>query len=127
MLTFPPTVLQIDTPIVGYYSRAHPEIAALIGEDWGADHTDNLRHTSTSHNHTISDPGSFYLEVISPELMILWIVEDLRIGKAEALEILSSPLATAYGRLVREDDSVENQERHPSMAHSGASVVPEVI
>ena len=118
---------QMDTPIAGYYSRAHPEIAALIGEDWGADHTDNLRRTSASHDHVISDPGSFYLEVITPELVILWIMEDLQIAKAEALEILSNPLAAAYGRLVLEAPCVEDQEQHSSLAHSRSWVVEEVL
>lgn len=28
----------MDSPIAGYYSRAHPEIDAFTGEDWEADH-----------------------------------------------------------------------------------------
>ena len=117
---------QMDSSIAGYYSRAHPEIAALIGEDWGADHTDNLRRTSASHNHLINDPGSLYLGVIAPELILLWIMDDLQVRKAEGLEILSSPLATAYGRLVLEAECVETQEPHSSLVHSDSWTVEEV-
>ena len=34
---------QMDCPIAGNYSRAHPELGPYVGEDWGADHADNLR------------------------------------------------------------------------------------
>lgn len=109
---------QMDCPIAGYYSRAHPEIEPYVGEDWGADHADNLRRTSLAHGHVITDPGSFYLEVIAPELILLWITEDLQIGRAAAEAILASPVATTYGRLVLEEDSVQNQEPHHSFTHS---------
>lgn len=109
---------QMDTPIAGYYSYAHPEMAGFIGEDWGADHTDNLRRTASAHGEVISDPGSFYLEVIAPELALLWIIEDLQIDKVVANTILSSSLASYYGRLVLEEDCVLRQEEHSSVAHS---------
>ena len=47
-----------------------------------------------AHGHVITDPGSFYLEVIAPELIMLWIMEDLQIGRAAAEAILASPVAT---------------------------------
>ena len=110
---------QVDCPIAGYYSRAHPEIGPYFGEDWGADHADNLRRTAAAQGHIISDPGSFYLEIIAPELISCWIMEDLQIEREAASGILSSPLATAYGRLVLEDEYVQKQEPYDSLAHSG--------
>ena len=109
---------QIDCPIAGYYFRAHPEIAACIAEDWGADHSDNLRRTSASHGDNITDPGSFYLEVIAPELIQLWIMEDLTIDKEAAALIQGSSQASNYGRLVLDAESIRNQDWHYTTAHS---------
>ena len=91
----------------------------MYHRDWNADHADNLRRTAAAHGHIISDPGSFYLEVIAPQLILLWIMEDLQIGHEAASGILSSPVATAYGRLVLEDEYVQKQEVYNSVAHSG--------
>lgn len=109
---------QIDSPLAGYYSRAHPEIASYVGEDWGADHTDNLRRTSASLGQIISDPGSIYLEVIAPEIILLWIMEDLGIDQSAASLIQESPLATDYGRLVLESECINEQSYHITNAHS---------
>ena len=97
---------QIDNPIAGYYSRVHPEVAAYIGEDWGADHTENLRRTATALGQTITNPSPIYLEVIAPELILLWIMEDLGINETDASLIQDSILATHYGRLVLEEETV---------------------
>ena len=108
----------MDNPIAGYYSQAHPEVAAYIGEDWGADHTENLRRTSTSLGQIITDPSAIYLEVIAPELILLWIMEDLRINETDASLIQDSIVATRYGRLVLEDETISKQVWHHTNAHS---------
>ena len=117
---------QMDIAVAGYYSRAHPEIASFIGEDWGADHTNNLRRTSTACGQTITDPGSFYLEVIAPELIQLWIMEDLRVDEGVASQIQRCPHATNYGRLVLETDVVDQQVPHQTNAHSAEQGGPDV-
>jgi len=111
---------QMDHAIAGYYSQAHPEIAAFIGEDWGADHTGNLRRTSLRLGHEITDPGSICIEVIAPELILLWIMEDLSIDRDAAFHILHCTEASDYGRLVLEGECVENQVSHDTNAHSQA-------
>lgn len=109
---------QMDSPNAGYYSRAHPEIASFLQEDWGADHTDNLRRTSIAAGYNITDAGSICLEVIAPELILLWIMEDLAITAEEATHIQQSPLAMEYGRLVLEDECIIKQVSHETKAHS---------
>ena len=108
---------QIDNPIARYYSRAHPEIAAYIGEDWVPDHNHNLSQTAAAMGQTITDPGSIYLEVIAPEIILLWIMEDLRIDQEDASRIQQSPQATDYGRLVLEPDCIAQQAVHQTNAH----------
>ena len=108
---------QMDNPIAGYDSQAHPEVAAYIGEDWGADHTENLRRTSTSLGQIITDPSAIYLEVIAPELILLWIMEDLRINETDASLIQDSIVATRYRRLVLEDETISEQVWHYTNAH----------
>ena len=109
---------QIDNPIAGYYSRAHPEVATYIGEDWGADHTENLRRRATALGQTITNPSPIYLEVIAPELILLWIMEDLRINETDASLIQDSILATHHGRLVLEEETVSAQVWHHTNADS---------
>ena len=111
---------QINNPIAGYYSRAHPEIGAFFGEDWGADHTLTLRKTSAAFGHTITDPAAIFLEVIAPELIHHWIMEDLTVDGEVASAIQLRPEATNYGRLVLESECVKQQVPHNTKAHSAA-------
>lgn len=112
------TKRQIDSPLAGYYSQAHPETASYVGVGWGADHTDDLRRTSASLGQTISDLSSIYLEVIAPDIILLWIMKDLDIDQTAASLIQESPLATDYGRLVLESDCINEQSYHITNAHS---------
>ena len=116
----------MDIAVAGYYSRAHPEIASFIRKDWGADHINNLRRTSTACGQTITGPCSFYLEVIAPELIHLWIMEDLGVDEGVASEIQHCPHATNYGRLVLETDVIDQQVLHQTNAHSSDQGGPNV-
>ena len=73
--------------------HAHFEIASFLQEDWGAGHNDNFQWTSIAAGYNITDAGSIYLKVTAPELILLWILEDLVITAEEATHIQQSPLA----------------------------------
>ena len=60
---------------------------------------------------------SIRLEVIAPQLILIWIMEDLEISTEDAAHIQKSPLAMEYGRLVLDDECVKKQASHNSKAH----------
>lgn len=94
---------QINGLPFGYYSACAPLITAILFES-GFDYLLREQMKKEKDDQFSSQGPELFLEVIVPEIISMFIVEDMTVDRARALVILEDSLARQYGHLVIKDE-----------------------
>jgi hypothetical protein len=96
----------------GYYGEAHAFVAPLILEDFTHSHGTHLCRRMIQIEERNQEGPHILIEVVTPSLLQVFIVEDMEIGYEDARDILLDPIAKDYGKLVSERQLVRKRARY---------------